>query len=67
VLAQSTSGYGVVAQGGKAQIVLIPASTAGHPTSGSHSLGELYLDSAGALFLCTASGTPGTWKKVQVA
>jgi hypothetical protein len=61
----ASTGYGVVAQGGKAQMRLLPKSRAGKPTTGYHQQGELYLDSAGTLFICTASGTPGTWRKVS--
>ena len=32
--------------------------------SGTHDAGELYVDSAGQLFICTVAGTPGTWVKV---
>jgi hypothetical protein len=35
--------------------------TSGHPTTGTHSKGELFVDGDGTLFLCTTSGTPGTW------
>jgi hypothetical protein len=50
--------------GGKAQLRLVPKGTAGPPTTGSHAKGEIYMDSAGALFVCTAGGTPGTWRRV---
>jgi hypothetical protein len=56
--------YGGYFEGGKAQLRLAPKATAGKPTSGSHLKGEFYLDSKGSLFICTANGTPGTWKKV---
>ncbi len=62
----STSGYAGEFVGGKAQLKLQPAGSAGKPTTGTHSKGEIYMDSAGALFVCTASGTPGTWKKVNM-
>jgi hypothetical protein len=29
-------------------------------------MGELYVDNQGALYFCVASGTPGTWKTVQL-
>jgi hypothetical protein len=61
---KSTSGYGGVFEGGKAQVRLVPKSTSGRPTTGSHARGELYLGSTGTLFICVASGTPGTWRKV---
>jgi hypothetical protein len=60
----SNSGYGGFFQGGKAQLRLVPGSTVGKPTSGAHTKGEIYMDSTGTLFVCTASATPGTWKKV---
>ncbi len=62
--AGSADGYGVQAQGGKAQLCLVPGSTAGHPTSGRHLMGELYMGNTGELWLCTKAGTPGTWKKL---
>jgi hypothetical protein len=64
VQGQGTSGYGGQFQGGKAQLRLVPASTVGKPTTGAHVRGELYMDSAAALFVCTVTGTPGTWRKV---
>ena len=39
-------------------------STPGAPTTGAWSKGTMILDSAADLFICTAAGTPGTWKKV---
>ena len=35
--------------------------TAGAPAAGSWRTGMTYIDSAGALWVCTAGGTPGTW------
>ena len=64
VLGRNPSGYGGQFDGGKAQLKLNPKGTTGKPTSGAHLKGEIYLDSAGTLFVCTANGTPGTWRKV---
>ena len=61
---QATGGYGGLFEGGKAQLRIAPKGTAGRPTTGAHTKGELYMDSAAALFVCTASGTPGRWRKV---
>lgn len=36
-------------------------TSAGAPTSGTWSTGDTVQDSAGALWLCTTGGTPGTW------
>lgn len=68
VSGESTSGYGGQFKGGKAQLRLIPGSVAGKPTSGTHTKGEVYMDSKGTLFVCTAGDgtTVGTWKKVNM-
>ena len=62
----SVSGYGAQFQGGKAQLRLAPAVTLGQPRAGAHLAGELFLDSAATLWLCVASGAPGTWKRVAL-
>jgi hypothetical protein len=49
-------------QGGRAQLHLVPSTVAGVPKTGTHKVGELYLDKIGALYLCKKAGTPGTWK-----
>jgi hypothetical protein len=36
-------------------------NTAGAPTTGTWTTGDVVLDSAGAWHLCTVGGTPGTW------
>ena len=66
VFGRNASGYGGAFQGGKAQLRLEPGSSAGKPTTGEHQKGEIYMDSAGTLFVCTAGGTPGTWYKVSM-
>jgi len=57
-------GYGGQFSGGRAQLHLFPMGTVGKPTTGAHTKGEIYMDSEGTLFVCTANGTPGTWRKV---
>jgi hypothetical protein len=60
--ASSFAGTGVVASGGLAPIRLVPAASgSGAPSTGTHQMGELYVDSVGALFYCRVAGTPGTW------
>jgi hypothetical protein len=56
--------YGGLFEGAKAQLLLIPDAKPGKPTFGAHTKGELHLDSEGTLFVCTATATPGTWRKV---
>jgi hypothetical protein len=57
----SNGTYGAWLHGASAPLFLDPAGSAGHPTSGTHSKGEVYVDSLGAHWVCIASGAPGTW------
>ena len=59
-------GVGAKLSGGRAALNLVPRAKAGPPATGYHAKGDLVVDSTGALLLCTASGTPGTWAKVSV-
>jgi hypothetical protein len=45
----------------------VPNTVIGPPTSGERVLGELWKDSLGGWWRCTASGTPGTWQQVLPA
>jgi len=75
VRGRSTSGPGVFGvgnyggqfKGASAQLSLVPGTQAGRPTTGHHNIGEIYMDSAATLFVCVASGDPGTWVKVVTA
>ena len=60
----SATGRGGAFSGGAAQIQLLPATTKGKPTKGAHRMGDLFLDKAATLYICTKAGTPGTWRKV---
>lgn len=44
-----------------------PTTVKGPPTVGAHILLEYWRDSLGAEFVCTAAGTPGTWRQIQPA
>ena len=55
------AGLGGSFAGSLAPLRLVPAGTPGTPKSGAHAAGELYVDSAGNLYCCTAGGMPGTW------
>jgi hypothetical protein len=66
VVGGSDNGYGGWFTGGRAPLMLGPSSTAGAPNSGTHQMGELYVDVNGVLYFCTGTGTPGTWKTVQL-
>jgi len=71
----AASGVGVVASGGsglgasliglRAPLNLSPAGTPGAPTTGFHAVGDVYADSRGTQWLCSAAGTPGTFAPVQ--
>lgn len=75
VLGRNSTGSGVVGEGryggwfegAKAQLRLVPGDSTGAP-SGQHSKGEIYMDSAGTLFVCVASSTAtaaAKWKKLS--
>jgi len=52
--------------GSRAPLLLQPATATGAPSgSTAHSKGELYVDSAGNLFICQADGSPGSWVQVN--
>jgi hypothetical protein len=64
---KSTGGWGGLFEGSQAQLRLVPKGTTGKPT-GAHTKGEIYMDSAGTLFICVASSTStaaAKWKKVS--
>jgi hypothetical protein len=65
VTGNSTTGVGAVLTGGLAPLRLTPSGAKGAPGAGAHAAGELYVDSNGDLFYCTAAGTPGTWLKLS--
>jgi len=62
----ASQGVGGLFGGKEAPIRMFKAQAPGAPTSGLHHAGELYVDSAGLLFYCTADGTPGTWHQVAL-
>jgi hypothetical protein len=63
----SAGGVGGFFAGGAAALHLVPAQTTGHPWSGLHLRGDLLMDRTGTLWVCVASGTPGTWHKILTA
>jgi hypothetical protein len=60
VYGESISGYGGVFKGGQAPLRLVPSPNSGAPASGTHEVGELWLDKDGKIWVCTASGSFGT-------
>jgi hypothetical protein len=68
VVGQVASGYGLAAEGLSnsgahgAQLWLEQdTSVTGPPTSGTHQVGEFFVDLSGSLFYCVASSAAGTW------
>jgi hypothetical protein len=61
-IALGQAGVGVYASGEQAAVQLGRSSLTGAPTTGFHNAGELVLDANADLYLCKASGSPGTWK-----
>jgi hypothetical protein len=43
---------------------LVPSAATGAPTTGTWNAGTLVTDAASDLWQCTATGTPGTWRKM---
>ena len=64
----STYAYGGSFYGARAPIYLSPRGSTGPPSTGTHLLGELVVDSAGVLWICTLSSNTtypaGRWQKV---
>lgn len=73
----SDTGYGVVGssgsgidvqvggEGGQGRLAQRLQASAGAPTSGGYSAGEQIRDHNGDLWLCVASGSPGTWVRAS--
>ncbi len=59
--------YGVRVMGVRAALFVTPFGSAPSARSDAHSAGELTVDSTAQLWLCVASGTPGTWRKLAGA
>lgn len=50
--------------GATAAVRIAGATTAGAPISGTFQTGDVVFDHTGAIWICTAGGTPGTWTEV---
>ncbi len=62
IIAASSTGLSLlVRDGGRMQQQL---RAVGAPAVGSFSIGEMIRDGRGDMYICTASGAPGTWRKV---
>jgi len=44
-----------------------PNTLNGPPTSGAWNVGDFWRDQSGAEFVCTVTGTPGTWRQIAPA
>jgi hypothetical protein len=63
-------GIGIQASGGSASaspLQLVPSTITGAPTTGAHSLGEIFVDKVGSMWICAVAGTPGIWVRVVTA
>lgn len=68
VKGQSADGIGgVFLSDTGAALQLVPRGSYGPPVSGSWEKGSFIVDAPGNLFVCTSSGTPGSWKKATAA
>jgi hypothetical protein len=57
-------GYGGAFSGGSAPLLLNLNTGPGAPVGPNRLAGEVYLDSDAVMWLCTASGSPGTWVRL---
>jgi hypothetical protein len=74
VLGSTSSGYGVVGQStsgvdlaanGTGRVFIAPQFLAGPPLIGTFMKGEVVIDQNGAVFVCIAGGSPGTWTQLS--
>jgi hypothetical protein len=63
--AASVTGVGGEFYGGRAAVNLVPAAGAGPPSTGVHSVGDIWMDSLGTAWICVFSGTPGRFMPLQ--
>lgn len=56
--------YGGEFFGGLAEVRLRPGGAAPITLTNAHQAGELYEDQDGTLWICTAAGSPGTWREI---
>ena len=64
-VAEKGTATGVFSVFGVVRVMLEPSNTVG-PPAGTHSVGELHVDSNAVLYFRVGSGTPGKWKIVQL-
>ena len=59
--------YGGEFFGGLAEVRLRPGGAAPITLTNAHQVGEMYEDQDGTLWICTAAGSPGTWREIAGA
>ena len=66
LLGQSAAGIGAVLAGLRSNLHLVqrPGRVAPSADATAHEVGEVLVDGTGATWLCTVTGTPGTWRKI---
>jgi hypothetical protein len=67
VRAGTADGYCLMIEGPTSSgvpISMSPAGAPGPPSTGAHTAGDIWMDSATALFQCTSAGIPGTWAQI---
>ncbi|HEV2235852.1 MAG TPA: hypothetical protein VGR57_04240, partial [Ktedonobacterales bacterium] len=64
VVGSCPPGYGGAFAGGSAPLLLNLNTGPGAPVGPNRLAGEVYLDSDAVMWLCTASGSPGTWVRL---
>jgi hypothetical protein len=64
IIGYSAGGLAATLNGASAPLLLVPGTSAGAPSSGAHSQGEVYVGNTGTFWICVAAGSPGTWKQL---
>ncbi|KGN39589.1 hypothetical protein [Knoellia subterranea] len=60
----ASTSTGAMFHGGRANVFLQPSGASPASRSDAHSTGEFIEDSAGNLWVCVGSGSPGRWRKL---
>lgn len=61
----STAGLPLGLTGATAATRYVGGTTSGAPVSGTFATGDFVIDQSGKAWVCTASGTPGTWAQLS--
>jgi hypothetical protein len=64
VIGYSDTGYALFAYGANPRIGIWPSTYSSAPTAGFFNTGDIIRDTNNQLWLCTATGIPGVWRRI---